>query len=173
MNAEAAVHLLNGNLARTRAALQELSEDRARLDMFAQMAAGLVACFRNGGRLYIAGNGGSAADARHIAGEFVSRIGWDRAPLPAEALCADGALLTAIGNDYGFEQVFARQLTGKLTGKDMFLCFTSSGNSPNILAALHVCRARGGAASPSPAMVAARRQHWRRIASSRRGRPRA
>lgn len=135
--------MLRENLARSRQAMQELADDQARLGVFAAMVDVLLACFRKGGRIYIAGNGGSAADAQHIAGEFVSRLGWDRAPLPAEALCVDGALLTAIGNDYGFEQVFSRQLQAKLTEKDVFLGFTSSGNSPNILEALKICRRVG------------------------------
>ena len=67
-------------------------------------------CYRNGGRLYIGGNGGSAADAQHLAAEFVSKLAKDRAPLAAEALTVDSSVLTAIGNDYGFEHLFARQL---------------------------------------------------------------
>lgn len=138
-----AAAVLNENLARCSAAMRALGEDPARLGMFDAMANILIACYRRGGRTYIAGNGGSAADAQHIASEFVSRLARDRAPLPAEALCVDGTLLTAIGNDYGFEQVFARQLTAKLTEKDVFLGFTTSGNSPNILEALRVCRRLG------------------------------
>jgi D-sedoheptulose 7-phosphate isomerase len=90
--------------------------------------------------LYIAGNGGSAADAQHLAAEFVSKLARDRAPLPAEALTVDSSILTAIGNDYGFDLVFSRQLQGKLTAQDIFLGITTSGNSPNILRALEVCR---------------------------------
>jgi D-sedoheptulose 7-phosphate isomerase len=135
--------VLSENLARCATAMRVLSEDTARLGIFDAMADTLIACYRRGGRVYIAGNGGSAADAQHIASEFVSRLARDRAPLPAEALCVDGTLLTAIGNDYGFDQVFARQLTAKLTEKDVFLGFTSSGNSPNILEALRVCRSAG------------------------------
>lgn len=135
--------VLRQNLARAAQALQALGRDTAQLAIFDAMAAVLLDCLTNGGRIYIAGNGGSAADAQHIASEFVSRLAWDRAPLPAEALCVDGALLTAIGNDYGFDQVFARPLTAKLTEKDVFLGFTTSGNSPNILEALRLCRQRG------------------------------
>ncbi|HQT46613.1 MAG TPA: SIS domain-containing protein [Acidocella sp.] len=138
-----AVAVLRRNLHRTELAMRALGEDRPLLAQFEAMAGVLLTCFRRGGRLYIAGNGGSAAEAQHIAGEFVSRLAYDRAPLPAEALNVDGALLTAIGNDYGFDQVFARQLAGKLTDRDVFLGFTSSGNSPNILEALQLCRGRG------------------------------
>lgn len=96
--------------------------------------------YKSGGRLYIAGNGGSAADAQHLAAEFVSKLARDRAPLPAEALTVDTSIITAIGNDYGFDQVFSRQIEGKVTPKDIFLGITTSGNSKNILAALQSCR---------------------------------
>ena len=107
---------------------------------FDAAADAVVRCYRHGGRLYIAGNGGSAADAQHLAAEFVSKLARDRAPLPAEALTTDSSILTAIGNDYGFEQVFARQLAGKARAGDVFLGITTSGESPNILCALRECR---------------------------------
>ena len=87
----------------------------------------------NGGRLYIAGNGGSAADAQHLAAEFVSKLSKDRNPLPAEALTVDSSVLTAIGNDYGFEEIFARQIEGKVSSNDIFLGITTSGKSKNII----------------------------------------
>ena len=113
------------------------------LSLFAKAVATVVERYKSGGRIYIAGNGGSAADAQHLAAEFVSKLARDRAPLPAEALTVDSSILTAIGNDYGFEQVFSRQLAGKLTGNDVFLGITTSGNSPNILRALEQCRIMG------------------------------
>ena len=113
------------------------------LSLFAKAVATVVERYQRGGRIYIAGNGGSAADAQHLAAEFVSKLARDRAPLPAEALTVDSSILTAIGNDYGFEQVFSRQLAGKLTGNDVFLGITTSGNSPNILRALEQCRIMG------------------------------
>ena len=113
------------------------------LSLFAKVVATVVERYKRGGRIYIAGNGGSAADAQHLAAEFVSKLARDRAPLPAEALTVDSSILTAIGNDYGFEQVFSRQLAGKLTGNDVFLGITTSGNSPNILRALEQCRIMG------------------------------
>ena len=100
----------------------------------------VVERYRLGGRLYIAGNGGSAADAQHLAAEFVSKLARDRAPLAAEALTVDSSILTAIGNDYGYDQVFSRQIAGKMTNKDIFLGITTSGQSPNILNALETCR---------------------------------
>src|SRR5579883_2838084 len=77
--------------------------------IFQEAVTRLVDAYRNDGRLYIAGNGGSAADAQHLAAEFVSRLARDRAPIPAEALTVDSSILTAIGNDYGYDEVFARQ----------------------------------------------------------------
>jgi len=98
---------------------------------------------RGGHKFLLAGNGGSAADAQHIAAEFVSRFKFNRDPLPAIALTTDTSILTAIGNDYGYEQVFSRQLAGKAGAKDVFLGITTSGKSPNILKALEQCRALG------------------------------
>lgn len=131
------------NLETAIAAKQALLADAAMRAQFAGATEQVVRRYREGGRLYIAGNGGSAADAQHLAAEFVSKLARDRAPLPAEALSTDSSILTAIGNDYGFEQVFARQLKGKLTARDIFLGITTSGRSPNILRALEVCREKG------------------------------
>ncbi|MGA7790317.1 MAG: D-sedoheptulose 7-phosphate isomerase [Xanthobacteraceae bacterium] len=99
--------------------------------------------FRSGNKLMIAGNGGSAGDAQHIAGEFLSRLNFDRAPLPAMALSTDTSVLTAIGNDYGFEHVFERQIRGIGKRGDGFLAISTSGQSPNILAALRAARELG------------------------------
>lgn len=103
----------------------------------------LVSAYRKGGRVYIAGNGGSAADSQHIAAEFVSRLARDRAPLAAEAMTVDSSILTAIGNDYGYDEIFARQIAGKMRPEDVFLGITTSGNSPNIIRALEQCKAMG------------------------------
>lgn len=110
------------------------------LAVFDKAVQEVVVRYRRGGRLYIAGNGGSAADAQHLAAEFVSKLARDRAPLAAEALTVDTSILTAIGNDYGYEQVFSRQVAGKMTEKDIFLGITTSGQSANILRALDTCR---------------------------------
>ena len=103
----------------------------------------ITAAFRAGRKLLIAGNGGSAADAQHIAGEFLSRLNFDRNPLPAIALTADTSVLTAIGNDYGFERVFERQVRGLGQKGDVFLAISTSGRSPNIVAALKAAREVG------------------------------
>jgi D-sedoheptulose 7-phosphate isomerase len=99
--------------------------------------------FRAGGKVMLAGNGGSAADAQHIAGEFLSRLRFDRSSLPALALTTDSSVLTAVGNDYGYEQVFERQLRGLGRAGDMFIAISTSGKSPNVLAALRAAREIG------------------------------
>jgi D-sedoheptulose 7-phosphate isomerase len=134
------VDRIRRNIDASISAKQALAADTPTLAVFALAVDTVIARYRAGGRLYIAGNGGSAADAQHLAAEFVSKLARDRAPLPAESLTTDTSILTAIGNDYGFDQVFARQLAGKATGKDVFLGISTSGESPNILQALEQCR---------------------------------
>lgn len=135
--------VLVDNVRDSIAAKTALLSDNHLIARYSAAVAHIVACYRAGGRLYIAGNGGSAADAQHLAAEFVSKLARDRNPLPAEALTVDSSIITAIGNDYGFEQVFSRQLSAKLQPKDVFLGITTSGKSPNILRALDVCREKG------------------------------
>ncbi len=130
------------NLQNSITAKQALLEDPVQLDNFQRAAAEIIRRYREDGRLYIAGNGGSAADAQHLAAEFVSKLARDRAPLPAEAMTVDTSVITAIGNDYGYDEIFARQVHGKMTTKDIFLGITTSGRSPNVLKALHACRAK-------------------------------
>jgi D-sedoheptulose 7-phosphate isomerase len=103
----------------------------------------ITAAFRGGQKLLIAGNGGSAADAQHIAGEFLSRLNFDRNPLPALALTTDSSVLTAIGNDYGFERTFERQVRGLGKHGDVFIAISTSGRSPNVIAALKAAREGG------------------------------
>ena len=98
---------------------------------------------RDGGKVLLAGNGGSAADAQHIAGEFVSRFLFDRPGLPAIALTTDTSVLTAIGNDYGYEHVFSRQLEALGRAEDVFIGISTSGRSPNIVKAIAAARAKG------------------------------
>lgn len=96
-----------------------------------------------GGMLYTAGNGGSAAEAQHLSAEFIGRYRREREPYPAMALTAESAALTAIGNDYSFEDVFARQMQALGKPGDVFVALTTSGNSTNILRALEVAREKG------------------------------
>ncbi|NOT82077.1 MAG: D-sedoheptulose 7-phosphate isomerase [Gallionella sp.] len=106
-------------------------------------AGACIACMRRGGKILLAGNGGSAADAQHIAGEFVSRFAFDRPGLSAIALTTDTSILTAIGNDYGYESLFARQVQAHGNKGDVFIAYSTSGKSPNILRALEEARSRG------------------------------
>jgi D-sedoheptulose 7-phosphate isomerase len=99
--------------------------------------------FRHGNRILFAGNGGSAADSQHLAAEFVSRFEFDRPGLPALALSTDTSMLTAIGNDYGFEKLFRRQLEAQARSGDVFVGITTSGKSKNILAAFDACKSLG------------------------------
>ena len=108
-----------------------------------EIAEAITAAFRSGHKLLIAGNGGSAADAQHIAGEFLSRFNFDRNPLPAIALTTDSSVLTAVGNDYGFERTFERQVRGLGKPGDVFIAISTSGRSPNVIAALKAARDDG------------------------------
>lgn len=135
-----AAEILKKNLITSIEAKQSFLLQEDQLAVFDKAVVEVVDRYRRGGRLYIAGNGGSAADAQHLAAEFVSRLARDRAPLAAEALTVDTSIITAIGNDYGYDQVFSRQIAGKMTEKDIFLGITTSGQSPNILKALDTCR---------------------------------
>ena len=108
-----------------------------------QCAQLLSEAFRGGHRLLVAGNGGSAADAQHIASEFVGQFSGDRAGLPAIALSTDSSILTSVGNDYGFARVFARQVETLGSGGDVLLAISTSGNSDNVLQALHSARQAG------------------------------
>ena len=135
--------LLVKNIRASIDAKQQMLLDENLLLEFSSAVAEVIKSYKAGGRLYIAGNGGSAADAQHLAAEFVSKLARDRAPLPAEALTVDSSIITAIGNDYGYDLVFSRQLLGKAQPKDIFLGITTSGKSPNILKALEQCKILG------------------------------
>lgn len=107
------------------------------------VAVALVRCFRAGGKLLIAGNGGSAADAQHIAAEFIGKYQVYRDALPAIALASDAASLTAIGNDFGFMDVFRRPLSALGRRGDVFLAISTSGQSNNVLEALNLAKVMG------------------------------
>ncbi|HWN19690.1 MAG TPA: SIS domain-containing protein [Gemmatimonadales bacterium] len=109
----------------------------------AGVATRYVAVLRGGGTLYFCGNGGSAADAQHLAAEYVVRYALNRRPLAAVALTTDTSILTAAGNDLGFEQIFARQVEALCTRRDLLILHSTSGQSPNLLAAARTAR-KGG-----------------------------
>jgi D-sedoheptulose 7-phosphate isomerase len=112
---------------------QSLLRDSALVSLIARVSEILLNALRSGNKLLLFGNGGSAADAQHIAAEFVGRFAFDRPALPALALSVNTSCLTAIGNDYGFEQVFSRQLEALGRPGDVAIGFSASGNSPNVL----------------------------------------
>jgi D-sedoheptulose 7-phosphate isomerase len=128
---------------KTRSVLDSAAKDAALRAAIHRISAVIVDALGRGGKLLIAGNGGSASDAQHIAGEFLSRLNFDRNPLPAIALTTDTSVLTAVGNDYGFERVFERQVRGLAKPGDVFIGISTSGKSPNVLAALKAAREIG------------------------------
>ena len=113
-------------------------------DAIARAAELLIDCIANGGCIYLCGNGGSAADAQHIAAELVGRFVRERKGLPAVALTTDTSILTSVGNDYGFEKVFARQVEALVDNNDVLWAFSTSGTSKNILTAAALAKEQGG-----------------------------
>jgi D-glycero-alpha-D-manno-heptose-7-phosphate kinase len=130
-------------IACTQVIMQSMLADRELLARLENAAGACVTCIRSGGKLLLAGNGGSAADAQHIAGEFVSRFAFDRPGMAAVALTTDTSILTAIGNDYGYEKLFSRQVQALSRPGDVFVGYSTSGRSVNILLALEVARSAG------------------------------
>jgi D-sedoheptulose 7-phosphate isomerase len=128
---------------RTREALDRAANDPSMCATIHAIADTITRAFRSGAKLMIAGNGGSAADAQHIAGEFLARLNFDRNPLPAIALTTDTSVLTAIGNDYGFDHAFERQVRGIGRRGDVLLAISTSGRSPNIVRALKAAQDMG------------------------------
>jgi D-sedoheptulose 7-phosphate isomerase len=123
--------------------LRAMSEDPALHAAMARVAALCIDALRRGNKILFAGNGGSAADSQHLAGELISRFHYDRPSLPAFALSTDTSVLTAIGNDYGYEKLFARQIEAVGNAGDVFFAISTSGRSPNILNALRVAQQKG------------------------------
>jgi D-sedoheptulose 7-phosphate isomerase len=130
-------------LARSARILVAMAEDAALCATAARVAEVTAEALGAGRKLLLCGNGGSAADAQHWAAELVGRFLHDRPPLAAIALTTDSSALTCIGNDYGFEQVFARQVAALGQGGDVLFALSTSGNSANVLAALEIARGRG------------------------------
>lgn len=131
------------HLAASREVIDLALKDKGFIRSVHAIATLMLSRLRAGNKILFAGNGGSAADAQHIAGEFVSRLNYDRAPVAGLALTTDTSVLTAIGNDYGYDQLFARQVQGLGRSGDVFVGISTSGRSPNILAALSVAREMG------------------------------
>jgi D-sedoheptulose 7-phosphate isomerase len=134
----------------TDAAATAFAEHRALLDRVeellptaARIAARLVEAFEGDGRVFTFGNGGSSVDAAHLAEELVGRYKRDRRPLPAQSLSVDASVLTCIGNDYSFEEIFERQVRGFVRAGDVVIGFTTSGRSPNVVRGLAAARELG------------------------------
>lgn len=108
-----------------------------------KMADAVLKSLRAGHRVYLCGNGGSAADAQHLAGEFIGRFTLERAPLPAIALTTDTSVLTCVANDYSFDAIFERQVNGLVQAGDVLIALSTSGNSKNVLLAVEAARKRG------------------------------
>lgn len=130
-------------LRQTVAVLTAVAEDTELHDMLFRAAEKTAESLRQGRKLMVAGNGGSAADAQHLVAEFVSRLVKDRPALRAVALTTDSSILTAVGNDYGYEYVFTRQIEALGQRGDIFLAISTSGNSPNVVRALDLARSTG------------------------------
>jgi len=120
-----------------------LLRDTQIVDSINRAAQLITDAYQAGKKTLLAGNGGSAADAQHIAGEFVSRFYFDRPGLPSIALTTDTSILTAIGNDYGYNKLFERQLQALGSEFDVFIGISTSGNSENVIKALEMCKQKG------------------------------
>ncbi|HZL77178.1 MAG TPA: D-sedoheptulose 7-phosphate isomerase [Bacteroidales bacterium] len=121
---------------------QKLLESVPAIEAIEKSSLAIIAAYLNKKKLLLAGNGGSAADAQHIAAELVNRFGFDRPGLNAIALTTDTSIITSVGNDSGFEQVFARQANALGSEGDIFIALSTSGNSANLIEALKICRAK-------------------------------
>jgi D-sedoheptulose 7-phosphate isomerase len=132
--------LVLNHLRKSREAMARAEQDTALVSTIAKIADAISRSLKSGGKVLLAGNGGSASDAQHIAAEFVGRYISDRAPLAAIALTTDTSALTAIGNDYGFDHVFERQLRALGKKGDVFIGISTSGRSPNLLATFKAAR---------------------------------
>lgn len=120
--------------------LNEIAKDGGYLDQVLKAAEIMTKAIKNGNKILLAGNGGSAADAQHFAGEIVGRFLLERDSLPAISLCVDPSVMTCIGNDYGYDEVFARQLAGLGNEGDVFIGISTSGNSANIYKAMEIAK---------------------------------
>ncbi len=131
--------ILKNSIEEHRSNLQKLTE---LIEPIEQAAGQLAACIRRGHKILICGNGGSAADSQHFAAELVGRFLRERQPLPAVALTTDASILTAVGNDYGFQEIFSRQIEALGQPGDCLIALSTSGTSKNILRAVNTARSR-------------------------------
>jgi D-sedoheptulose 7-phosphate isomerase len=134
---------VRSSIAASIAAKEKLLADGSLIATVSKAAEVLIDAFNAGNKVFLFGNGGSAADAQHIAAEFVGRFAFDRPALPALALSVNSSCVTAIGNDYGFDQVFSRQLEALAHRGDVAIGITTSGSSPNVLRAMETAKKIG------------------------------
>ncbi len=134
---------ISSQIQESQRVMTDMLANGALLEQVEAAANACIQAMKEGNKLLLAGNGGSAADAQHIAGEFVSRFAFDRPGLPAIALTTDTSILTAIGNDYGYDKLFTRQVQAHAKKGDVFIAYSTSGKSPNVVAALQEAKNRG------------------------------
>lgn len=137
------IEIVKTQMAESARVKQLMLEDEALVAKIEAIADKMVDAYRGGHKTLWAGNGGSAADAQHMAGELVNKFSFDRPALSALSLSTDTSIITAIGNDYGFDRLFARQIEAQGCAGDVFIGISTSGKSPNLVAALDACRAKG------------------------------
>ncbi|HEG1598033.1 TPA: D-sedoheptulose 7-phosphate isomerase [Campylobacter jejuni] len=131
---------IKGHFADSILVKEQILKDENLITLIKNASLEVIKAYKNGNKTLLAGNGGSAADAQHIAGEFVSRFYFDRPGIASIVLTTDTSILTAIGNDYGYENLFARQVQAQGVKGDVFIGISTSGNSKNILKALEFCK---------------------------------
>ncbi len=136
-------HYIKSEIQKTQTMMQQIVSDQDLLNKIEEIAQTCAAALRLGHKILLAGNGGSAADSQHLAAELVSRLSYNRPALAAIALTTDTSALTAIGNDYAFENLFSRQIEALGQKGDVFIGISTSGKSPNILKGLDAARKRG------------------------------
>ncbi|MDR3338578.1 MAG: D-sedoheptulose 7-phosphate isomerase [Candidatus Symbiothrix sp.] len=135
--------IINERLEAHLETIRNIMADEGLVETIRAVVGEIVSCFRNGGKVYFCGNGGSAADAQHLAAEFSGRFYLDRETLPAEALHCNTSYLTAVSNDYSFDIIYARLIKGLGQKGDMLVGLSTSGNSLNIIKAFEICREKG------------------------------
>ena len=137
------IETIKTQMAESARVKQQMLEDDTLVGKIGDIACLIVDAYRAGHKTMWAGNGGSAADAQHMAGELVNKFTFDRSALAALSLSTDTSIITAVGNDYGFERLFARQVEAQGCPGDVFIGISTSGKSPNLVNALTACKAKG------------------------------
>lgn len=132
--------IIRQRLEQHRQTIEQILADERLQDMIAQVAETIVTCFKYGGRVYFCGNGGSAADAQHLAAEFSGKFYLERDILPSEALHCNSSYITAVSNDLSFDMIYSRLISGIGKAGDVLIGLSTSGNSTNIVKAFEVCR---------------------------------